>query len=151
MLGFPVVINFFHTSRLSAASAMTCKRGTSATEFALILPLLTLLTMGTLQIGLLMYSYNTMVSSARDSARAMAVCTVTDLPTAKAQALANLPAWVAASDWTITPVISTDVSMTISVDPAKAAIISYVPFDLGTLTTKVTMRKEPLAFGGGAC
>ena len=52
---------------------------------------------------------------------------------------------------TITPVIGNDVSMTISVDPALAAVVAYLPIIPGPLTTTVTMRKEPLAFGSGAC
>ena len=130
---------------------LACRRGASAAEFALVLPLLLTLLLGTLQVGAMMYSYNLMVSSARDTARAMAVCTITDVSAARVQALQSLPPWVAANSWTITPVIGADVSMRITVDTAKAAILSYIPIDIGQLTTFVTMRKEPLAFGGGAC
>ena len=126
-------------------------KGSSAAEFALIVPVLLLMLFGTLQASLLMYSYNRMADAARDATRAMAVCTVTDTGTAAAQALANLPPWVPSNKWTITPVIGSDVSMTISVDPTLAGIITYLPFIPGPLTTTVTMRKEPLAFGGGAC
>ena len=132
-----------------------CVRGSSAAEFALILPVLMLMLFGTLQVSLLMYSYSLMAGAARDATRAMAVCTVTDPGTAAAQALANLPAWVKPTDWTITPVIGGpgpgDVSMTISVDPAKASIINLVPLLSGPLATHVTMRKEPLAFSSDPC
>lgn len=128
-----------------------CCRGSSAAEFALVLPILLLLVMGTIQISMLMYSYNVMVSIARDTARAMAVCTYTDVATATAHIRRDLPPWVDPSDWTITPVIASDVSVTISVDPGKAAVLSYVPFSLNKLTAYVVMRKEPLAFGGGSC
>lgn len=130
---------------------LACRRGTSAAEFALILPLLLTLVIGTLQVGAMMYSYNLMVSSARDTVRAMAVCTITTEADAKTQAMKSLPPWVPKAKWTITPAIGTDVSMRISVPVTQAAILSYIPFTITDLTTFVTMRKEPLAFGGGAC
>ncbi len=121
-------------------------------EFALLVPVLVTLMFGTLQVGLLMFSYNLMVSAARDTTRAMAVCSVTDTTTAATQALASLPPWIAAGAWTITPVIgSPDVSTTISVDPAKAMIVNVIPVSFPLLTASVTMVKEPLAFGGGSC
>ncbi len=113
--------------------------------------MLAVMLLGTLQVGAMMYSYNLMVGSARDTARAMAVCTITTVTDARTQALKSLPPWVPASSWVITPVIGSDVSMTITVDTTKAAILSYIPITLPQLTTFVTMRKEPLAFGGGSC
>ncbi len=127
------------------------RSGAAAAEFAFVLPVLLLLMFGTFQTGLLMFSYNKMINAARDTARAMAVCTITDSTTATNQVLKNLPAWVPASGWTITPTFGSDVSVSVSVDPRKAAVISYVPFSFGTLTAAVTMRKEPLAFGAGSC
>ena len=82
-----------------------------------MLPVLLLLMFGTFQTGLLMFSYNVMINAARDTARAMAVCTITDATTATNQVLKNLPAWVPASGWTITPTFGSDVSVTVSVDP----------------------------------
>ena len=128
-----------------------CTGGASAAEFAIVLPLLLSILMGIMQMSMMMYSYNVMVSGARDTARAMAVCTITDLPAAIKQARYLQPPWISDDEWTVTPVIASDVSVTISVDAAKASILSYLPFDFGTLRAKVTMRKEPLAFGGGAC
>lgn len=138
-----------YRSRLRAV--LDCTAGASAAEFAIVLPLLLLLMLGTLQVSMLMYSYNVMVSAARDTARAMAVCTIQDLPTADKQARYLKPAWIADGDWVVTPVIADDVSLTITVNAAKAAIINYIPVNFGTLTTKAVMRKEPLAFGGGSC
>ena len=139
----------------AAGRLAACVSGASAAEFALILPILITMIFGTIQVSLLMYSYSRMADAARDQTRAMAVCTVTDAGTAASRALANLPAWVKPSDWTITPVIGGagpgDVSMTISVDPAKASVVTLLPLLPGPLATHVTMRKEPLAFGGGAC
>ncbi|QXQ04967.1 pilus assembly protein [Sphingosinicellaceae bacterium] len=130
---------------------LASRRAASAAEFALVLPLLLTLILGTLQVGAMMYSYNLMASSARDTVQAMAVCTITTIADAKTQALKSLPPWVPKAHWVITPAIGTDVSMQISVPVTDAAILSYVPFTLTNLTTFVTMRKEPLAFGGGSC
>jgi len=133
------------------SSLRACLRGASAVEFALVLPVLLLMLFGTLQVSLLMFSYAVMAGAARDATRAMAVCTFTDTGRAEAQARNNLPAWVNAGDWKFTSSIGDDVSMTISVDPAKASVISFLPLLSGQLTTHVTMRKEPLQSGGGAC
>jgi len=140
------------TDRERPAGVLACRAGASAAEFALVLPLLLILLFGTLQVGMLMYSYNTMLGAARDASRAMAVCTITVESEATDQVLKSLPPWVPAGDWDIKTVIGNpDVSTTIKVDPAKAAIISYLPFELDVLQAQVVMRKEPLAFGGGAC
>ena len=48
---------------------MRDERGSSATEFALILPLLTLLLFGFYEAGRMYWNYNTVQSSARDAAR----------------------------------------------------------------------------------
>ncbi len=130
----------------------TCNSGASAVEFAIVLPVLLLLMFGTFQIAMLMFSYNVMVSTARDTVRAMAVCTITDLATATTTAQNSLNVeipWV--NKWTITPSIGSDVEMTISVDPAKAAVLSYLPFSLNPLTAHVQMLKEPLSAGAGSC
>lgn len=129
----------------------TCRSGAAATEFAFILPPLLFLMFGTFQTGMLMYSYNEMVGSARDTARAMAVCSIVDASEATAHAKLSLPKWVADDKWTITPSFGDDVSMTISVDPKSAAILSYIPFNFPALTTSVTMRKDPKQLGSGYC
>lgn len=131
--------------------ALACRTGTAAAEFALVLPVLMLILMGTFQVGLMMYSYNLMAASARDAARSMAVCTVLDDATAKLNMYKTLPPWVAQSEWHITTVFASDVSVHVTVDATKAALLSYIPMSIGNLDTFVQMKKEPLAFGGGSC
>ncbi len=126
------------------------RRGAAATEFALLLPAMLTMLLGTVQVGLLMFSYNTMVSAARDTTRAMAVCSVTDTTTATNQALSELPPWI--TGWTITPVIGNpDVSTTISVPPINAMLISWIPITFNPMTVSINMVKEPLALGGAPC
>ncbi len=127
------------------------KTGAAAVEFALVLPAFAALMFGTIQAGMLIFSYNMMVSAARDATRAMAVCSI-DAPTAKAQALGRLPPWIPSANWSVTADdTDPDATMTISVPTAQAMIISYLPFDLPTLTTTITMLKEPNGYGGGSC
>lgn len=136
---------------ISRRSVAIGQGGASAAEFALMLPLLLTMMFGTLQVSMLMYSYNVMVSAARDATRAMAVCTITEPGQARTQSLTSKPSWLTDGDWATSATIGDDVSMTISVPATKAGILSYVPFGLGTLTASMTMRKEPLAFGNGSC
>ena len=131
--------------------ALACRSGAAAAEFALLLPLLMTIMMGTLQVGMMMYSYNLMVATARDTARAMAVCTITTDTGAKTNMYPNLPPWVPQGSWIIDTVFGPDVSVRVRVDITKASILSYIPFSIGQLDTYVQMKKEPLAFGGGSC
>ena len=133
--------------------------GSAAVEFAVVLPLLMLIMFGTLQISLLMVSYNLMISAARDTARALAVGTLPDPATAQNfdanAALSVLPGWVPRSAWTVQATCDAsangNVGMTISVDPAVASLITYLPLNLPLLTTHIVAHKEPLSFGAGTC
>jgi len=139
---------------VNARTVVARRDGLAAAEFALMLPMLLIMIFGTMQMSLMMYSYNTMVSVARDTARSMAVCTVTDSTTAYQNAQQSRPPWLTENDWHVTPTIPIgqgDVSMTITVDAAKAGVLNYLPIHFGDLTTTVVMRKEPLAFGAGSC
>ena len=142
----------------AVAALIVSRAGAAAAEFALLLPLLCTMMFGTLQVGFMMYAYNNMTSVARDVTREMAVCTITDLATARNQALAKLTVetpWVPETGpegWIVTPATTgSDVEMTIQVNPASAGIIAYLPFNVGLLTTHVQMAQEPLAFGAGSC
>ena len=137
----------------SALKRLVASRSAAAAaEFALLVPLLATILFGTFQIGLLMWSYNQMVSAARDTTRSMAVCSVTNTMTAASNTLPLLPPWISAASWTITPVIGApDVSTTISVDASQAMILNFVPIALGPITASVTMTKEPLAFSSVPC
>lgn len=129
------------------------RAGAAALEFALVLPLLLTLMLGTVQAGMMVFTYNAMVSAARDQARALAVCSVGQAE-AKTNALAELASiiWVPPTSFGVSATAAApDVSVTITVPTAKAMILNYVPFAPPSLTTTVTMEMEPLAFGGGTC
>ena len=127
------------------------RAGSVAAEFALVIPVFATIAFGALQVGLLTFAYNTMVSIARDDVRAMSVCSL-GAEAAKAAALQRLPPWVDTNAWSIvTDTTAPDVSMTISVPTYKAMILNYVRLPLPDLTVKVTMIQEPQGFGGGSC
>lgn len=86
-----------HWSRLAAN-----RNGAAAAEFALLLPVLSLMLLGTIQYGALLYSYNTMLTAARDGTRALAVDSSTEIEVVYS-VKGSLPAWVPKDKWTITP------------------------------------------------
>jgi Flp pilus assembly protein TadG len=57
------------------------QRGTAIVEFALVLPLLLLLTMITTEFGRAIYQYNTIVKSLRDAARYLSIQTPNTMTT----------------------------------------------------------------------
>jgi Flp pilus assembly pilin Flp len=121
------------------------RHGSAAAEMALLLPLMTMMICGTMQYGVLMFTYNSMLNTARNGARALAVGSASEsdvVTTAKA----NLPGWVPAADWTITPQDSrttgtNQVITEISVPTDKATVLPFVPMP-ETLEVRVVMLKE---------
>ena len=121
------------------------RRGSAAVEMALLLPLLTMMVCGTLQYGVLMFTYNSMLNAARNSARALAVGSANEASVA-ASAKASLPRWVAAGDWTITPqdtgtTGTNQVTTSISISSEKATIMPLIPMP-DKLDVRVVMLKE---------
>lgn len=72
------------------------RRAAAAMEFALVLPLFLLMMCGTLQYGVLFYTWNVALNGARNAARALAVGRV-DESGAEAMMIAALPPWVTAT------------------------------------------------------
>lgn len=121
------------------------RRGSAAVEMALLLPLMTMLVCGTLQYGVLMFTYNAMLNAARNGARALAVGSANEAAVI-VSTKANLPPWVSAGDWIITPqdtstTLTNQVITSISVSSEKATIMPIIPMP-DTLDVKVVMLKE---------
>lgn len=120
------------------------RHGASAVEFALVLPLLLIFLFGILQYGFLMFTYNAMLDTARDTARKLSTGAVNS-GTAQAEARANLPAWIEPASWTIITLDSgganAQVTATISIDPQEATFMRFVPMP-ETIVANVVMRKE---------
>ncbi|MFQ5973899.1 MAG: TadE/TadG family type IV pilus assembly protein, partial [Alphaproteobacteria bacterium] len=120
--------------------------GSVAVEFAILAPVLMIFLFGIIEFGSLLYVHNNMENAARETARRMAVGA---LSAADAQqyadnflAYSGMTFTVAASEPDPTDPTDTDVSVTISVPMADAAMVGFpVPLG-GTLQAGVTMRSE---------
>ncbi len=112
---------------------------------ALLLPLMTVMIFGTLQYGVLMYTYNSMLNTARNSARSLAVGSATETEVATS-AKANLPGWVPKAEWTITPqdtgtTKTNQVTTEISVSSSKATVLPLLPMP-AKIGVRVVMLKQ---------
>jgi Flp pilus assembly protein TadG len=127
------------------AALLRNRRGNAAVEMALLLPLMTIMICGTFQYGVLLFTYNSMLNTARNSARALAVGSASEAAVTTS-AKASLPPWVKGPDWTVTPqdtatTGTNQVITEISVLSAKATIMPFVPMP-ETLAVRVVMLKE---------
>ncbi len=120
------------------------RRGAIAMEFAILVPVITVMLFGALQYGTTCFTYNMMVNAARSGARAMASSSATEAD-AVAAARAVLPGWVPADQWTVvaqdTPTTGTNmVNETISVPTSYTGLVNLVPMPQ-TLSVQITMIK----------
>ena len=134
------------------SSLFNCRKGNSATEFALVAPVLVVFTLGIIQVSASFYAHSTMAFAARETARKLAVGDFGSQYSADATAAQNyaqslLSGW--GSGYTVNVTIpnaglsTTDFIVDISVPLANAAIVD--PFGyLSTITldTSSTMRME---------
>jgi Flp pilus assembly pilin Flp len=130
-------------SQISARAIAALRRdraGAAAAEFALIVPLLLLILFGIIQMGLLIFTYGSMLNSARTGARQMAFG-LTSEEQAVISSTALLPPWAAGAA-TITPTLD-DAGlsrMAISVPGSTAAIIAFLPMP-STIDVNVAMPR----------
>lgn len=120
--------------------------GSSAAEFALVLPIFLLLMFGTVDFGFILYTQSVMQNAAREATRRMSVdSTVTE---SQGQTIAQN--YLAGWPLTFTVVAhrppascSTCVQVIVTIPTANAALLGD-PFNIfhGTLGAQVTMRQE---------
>lgn len=121
------------------------RRGAAAAEFALIVPLLALFLFAIIQFGLLLFTYGSMLNSARTAARDLAFGLSSEAD-AQASAEALLVPWAAgAATITADADDSGLARVQISVPSATAGIVRFVPVP-GTLDVDVAMPR--IAVGG---
>lgn len=122
-----------------ASSINGSRSGAVAAEFALIVPLLSVLLFGVLQFGFAIYTYSAMETAARTGARQIAFGT--NVATAEAATRAALPPWVAGAA-TVNTVADDDgfARLTVSVPGSSAAILSLVPMP-ENFTAEVAMPR----------
>lgn len=107
-----------------------CRRGVAAVEFAIILPLLLALTLGTIEFGLLFFTYNSMQSAARDVARQIAL-NIIDPDDAEPMVADQIPTWSRDG-------LSVEVTQSDPGDPASNVI--------GVRLTLLASQATPLRF-----
>ncbi|MGH1571313.1 TadE/TadG family type IV pilus assembly protein [Methylobacterium sp. P31] len=124
--------------------------GSSAVEFALLLPILVTIIFGIIEFGLIIFTLNTAQSAARDATRQLATNRIT-ASQAQSVVLQQLPRWVAAGT-------SVSVSQTNPTNPSSNQFTTDVSFAARAATptnllawaygntilhAKVSMQQEP--------
>ncbi|MCG8354378.1 MAG: pilus assembly protein [Kiloniellales bacterium] len=123
------------------------ERGSSAVEFAFVIPVLIAILGGIIQFGAIFFLQNNMASVARDAARRFAVGEMTEAE-AETYAQNQLVNWgvtfsVDASPPDPSDPTDTDVSVVITVPLADAAIVDLGGFfGTGNLAAQAVMRQE---------
>lgn len=118
--------------------------GAGAAEFALILPLLLLLLFGTVQYGVMFFTYNNMNNAAREGARALAVGDV-NVANAESLATAFLVGWArphatVVADTTVQSGV-TFARVRITMPGNRAGVVRFAPGPT-QLSAQVLIREE---------
>lgn len=124
--------------------------GTSAVEFGFIAPVLLVLVLGSIEFGLITFTFISAETAARDVTRRLSLNQIT-ASQAPAIASGELPSWVSSSATiTVTQSAPTDppnnqFTVSIAIPATKATPTNVLSWAYGTLTLKaaVTMQQEP--------
>lgn len=109
------------------------ERGAVAVEFAILLPLLLMLVLGTIEFGRAYNAQITLTNAARDGVRVMAITNVpADAKTAAKNAAASVSTSIATSDVTLsTTTCSTGSQVTLTITYSLSTITGIAgPFDM---------------------
>lgn len=114
----------------------------AAAEFVFILPLLLLIVFGTIQYGVLLLTYNSLVNGTRSAARAASLGEQTNTQIAAAMRT-WLPAWVPASSITVTttPIGADRIEVNVTVPSADATVLRFGPMP-ANLSASIVMMRE---------
>lgn len=119
------------------------RSGAAAVEFALMVPLLMTMMLGTVQYATLYYTYSSMLGAARTAVRAVAIGSQ-NATTAEATARTMLPNWVPSGDYSVVitdAAAGAEVSSQITAPSSKASIAPYLPMP-ANVVVRVVMVKE---------
>ncbi|MEI6485788.1 MAG: TadE family protein [Sphingomonadales bacterium] len=126
---------------------MRDRTGASAFEFALVLPVFLVMMLGTMQYGVLFYTWNMALYGARNAARAVAVSS-TNVSGGQTMMVNAMPPWVTSRAGTGDVVASItdaavggDVVATLKVPAKWATVLNIAPMPT-TLSVTVRMVKE---------
>jgi Flp pilus assembly protein TadG len=119
------------------------RRAGAAFEFALLVPMLMTMMLGTVQYATLYYSYSAMLGAARTATRAVAIGSQT-ATAAEATARTTLPNWVPSGNYTVSitdGAAGSQVITQITAPSSKAALMPYLPMP-ANVVARVVMIKE---------
>jgi Flp pilus assembly protein TadG len=125
-----------------------CRDGAVAAEFGLVAPLMIAMLMGTLEYGLIIFSYSSMQTAARDVARQVSVNTIS-VAAAEDAAKQKVAPWmrddvnVSISESASGDPATNVITMQLDVPASKAAPVSFFSKAADwTLSTQVEMKQE---------
>jgi hypothetical protein len=131
-------------SRAGQACVGRDERGVTAVEFAFVAPILLLLCIGVMQLGMLMFTQNSMQHVAREASRRLAVGEMVTADVA-AWAAGELPRWLSGAATTVTgpTVADPGIRVAISAPMTEAAIVDPLGLFAGrTLSAEAAARAE---------
>lgn len=133
-----------------AKSFWRARGGTSAVEFAIILPVFLTIMMGIIEFGLIIYTFNAEENAARDAARRWASNRITS-SSVQSVVTSDLPAWVAnaatvnTSQTTPGTPTTNIITVDVYIPAASASPTSFLSWAYKSITlhSRVRMQQEP--------
>ncbi len=124
------------------------RRGAAMLEFAFLMPVMVLVLAGIIQFGMALYLRSSMLDTAQDAARRMAVGDLTTPSEVTSFVHNTMKSWVTpsvAAAWPDPSAGQTDVSVTLTVPMSDAVPFDLLGlFDTATMPASAVMRMEGL-------
>ncbi len=129
------------------AKLKSSQRGQAAVEFALVLPVLLILVLGSIDAGWLLYAKLSTAAAAREAARAVVVLDATEFATAQTVANSKVTTVPGNETVTVSPSSYTEgVKVTVTVTTSVIPLVGFLPTaiipDPTTIQSQVSMRLE---------
>ena len=129
------------------AKLKSSQKGQALVEFALVLPVLLVLVLGSIDVGWLLYAKISTASAAREVARAVAVLDATEYATFQGVADAKMTAVPGTESVDVSPKIYTEgaqvtVTVTTNVSPLVGCLPTSIIPDSVKIESQVSMRLE---------
>lgn len=120
----------------------TCNRGAAAAEFALVLPVMMMMLMGTFEYGIAFFTYSSMQNAARDVGRQVAINTMM-VNTAEGAIRARLPEWARdGANVSIQQSAPANPNTNVYTFVVSMPMSSATPIQFVSLATNPTLRTE---------
>lgn len=123
------------------------RSGQALVEFALVLPILLIVVLGSIDAGWLLYAKISVTAAAREAARAVSVLDETEYATAHAVATGKLTTVPGSETVSVTPSSYTEgAKVTVIVSTSVTPLVGFLPAsiipDPATIQSQVSMRLE---------